>query len=267
MTLNKDALERAQAARDRLVDLQHRAEVARVDYHHTIRQLHARGGSLREIAESLGLSHQRVHQIVEPVDGSSGRRGHGEGRGPGRHRSAHHEPMRPRRGHLDPEAPGPHAMRHLHRVARRLRQFVGFERFSGEARRAVVGAVQSAEGLGHRRVGSEHLAIGVAGCADTVAGRALAAVGITPDTLSTAVADTLVGGADAPQRRPFTPAARRVLQRSLEVAMDRGDRDIRAHHILLAILDDEGDGAGVLTAHGADAAAIRAAVESAGTAD
>jgi len=266
MTLDREALERAQTARDRLVDLQHEAEVARVDYHHAIRQLHAKGGSLREIADSLGLSHQRVHQIVEPVDGSSGRgrgrHGHGPGHGPGPRGRAHgpkHGPGPAYEGHPG----GPFGPGHLQRVVRRLRQFVGFERFSGEARRVVAAAVESAEGLGHRRVGSEHLAIGVATAADTVASRALTSVGITAEALSASVADTLVGGAEGPQRRPFTPASRRVLERSLVVAMERGDNDIRAHHILLALLDDEGDGAVVLTAQGADVAAIRAAVETA----
>jgi hypothetical protein len=36
-----------------------------VDYHQAIRRLHVAGGSLREIAEALRMSHQRVHQIVE----------------------------------------------------------------------------------------------------------------------------------------------------------------------------------------------------------
>ncbi len=268
MTLNREALERAQAARDHLVDLQHQAEVARVDYHHAIRQLHAKGGSLREIADSLGLSHQRVHQIVEPVDGSDDRRGrhhgpghHGPGhRGPGHHGRGRGPEHGPDRGGPwdDPRGPG-----HLQRVVRRLRQFVGFERFSGEARRVVAGAVESAEQLGHRRVGSEHLAIGVATATDTAAGRALTSVGVTAPAVSASIADALVGGADGPQRRPFTPAARRVLEGSLAVAMDRGDSDIRAHHILLALLDDEGDGAVAMTSQGPDAAAIRAAVEDA----
>jgi hypothetical protein len=44
---------------------QHAAERARADYHLAIRRLHAAGGSLREIAEALRLSHQRVHQIID----------------------------------------------------------------------------------------------------------------------------------------------------------------------------------------------------------
>ena len=76
MTLNEELLTEAKTVRERLLDLQHDVEVARVDYQHVIRRLHAAGGSMREIAEELGLSHQRVHQIVDagPEDARGGRR-------------------------------------------------------------------------------------------------------------------------------------------------------------------------------------------------
>jgi ATP-dependent Clp protease ATP-binding subunit ClpA len=63
--LDPSALREARESRDRMLDAQHTLESARADYSHAIRRLHAGGGSLREIADSLGLSHQRVHQIVE----------------------------------------------------------------------------------------------------------------------------------------------------------------------------------------------------------
>jgi ATP-dependent Clp protease ATP-binding subunit ClpA len=63
--LDPTALREARESRDRMLDAQHTLESARADYSHAIRRLHAEGGSLREIAESVGLSHQRVHQIVE----------------------------------------------------------------------------------------------------------------------------------------------------------------------------------------------------------
>jgi hypothetical protein len=62
-------MQQATRARDRFVASQHEADRAQVGYQHAIRSLHAAGASLREIAEALGLSYQRVHQIVDPASG------------------------------------------------------------------------------------------------------------------------------------------------------------------------------------------------------
>ncbi|HZD75254.1 MAG TPA: ClpX C4-type zinc finger protein [Actinomycetota bacterium] len=69
MPLDETVLLQAREARDRLIRFEHEAELARVSYQHAIRRLHASGGSLREIADSLGLSYQRVHQIVDVASG------------------------------------------------------------------------------------------------------------------------------------------------------------------------------------------------------
>jgi hypothetical protein len=65
MGLDPELLHEAEAAKERLAAAQHAAERARADYHLAIRRLHAAGGSLREIAEALRLSHQRVHQVIQ----------------------------------------------------------------------------------------------------------------------------------------------------------------------------------------------------------
>ena len=65
MGLDPELVREAKRARERLAVSQHAAERAKADYHHAVRRLHAAGGSLREVAEALGLSHQRVHQIVD----------------------------------------------------------------------------------------------------------------------------------------------------------------------------------------------------------
>jgi len=70
MPLDNGLLEQAKAAEERVIDAEHSAEVARADFHRAIRRLQLAGGSLREIADALGLSHQRVHQIVESAGGS-----------------------------------------------------------------------------------------------------------------------------------------------------------------------------------------------------
>jgi len=228
MTLDKDTLKAAEEARDRLLELQHSAEVARVDYHHTIRRLHAAGGSLREIAEALGLSHQRIHQIVEPVDGSGGPGGGGRA----------HE---------------------VRRVHRRLRGFVPFERFTHEARDVVASAIDESAALGHRRVGTEHLLISLTGRGDqSTVGTALAALGVTRDGVVAAVTERLGSGpAGSAGRRPFTPAARRALELALKHVARGRDAEIRAEHILLGLVADGGDAAEILSALGATPERVR----------
>jgi ClpX C4-type zinc finger len=71
MGLDPDLIGQAETAWARFLESQHAAEVAKADYHHVIRRLHASGGSLREIAEVLHLSHQRVHQIIDKPTESS----------------------------------------------------------------------------------------------------------------------------------------------------------------------------------------------------
>ena len=70
MTLDETLLAAAREAADRLAEAQRQADVAKAYYHRAIRRLHLGGASLREIAEALDLSHQRVHQIVEAAGGT-----------------------------------------------------------------------------------------------------------------------------------------------------------------------------------------------------
>jgi transposase-like protein len=72
--LDLGVLEKARAAGGRLADAERQALVARADYHTMVRRLHLAGASLREIAGALGISHQRVQQIVELAGGSWWRR-------------------------------------------------------------------------------------------------------------------------------------------------------------------------------------------------
>jgi hypothetical protein len=70
MPLDTDLLKRAKIAEGRVIDAEHAADIARAEFHGAVRRLQLAGASLREIAEALGLSHQRVHQIVEVAGGS-----------------------------------------------------------------------------------------------------------------------------------------------------------------------------------------------------
>jgi hypothetical protein len=68
--MNDELLAEARQAQERLIDAERDVEVARAEFHRAVRRLHLHGSSLRELAANLGLSHQRVHQIVEEAGGS-----------------------------------------------------------------------------------------------------------------------------------------------------------------------------------------------------
>lgn len=68
--MDSDLLAEARRAQERLIDAERDADVARADFHRALRRLHLHGASLRELAGAFGLSHQRVHQIVESAGGS-----------------------------------------------------------------------------------------------------------------------------------------------------------------------------------------------------
>jgi hypothetical protein len=70
MTLDADLLTKARAQGARSAEADRAALLARADYHTAVRRLHLAGGSLREIAHALGISHQRVQQIVDGAGGS-----------------------------------------------------------------------------------------------------------------------------------------------------------------------------------------------------
>ena len=202
MTLDPTILSTAQAARERLLERQHELERARADLNHEIRRLHAAGGSMREISEELGLSHQRVHQIV-----------------------------------TDEEAPSDSLLR---RLADRLqRRGGGAIRFTGEARSAVKQSQEEALALGARSIGPEHLLLALAVPEAGASARALAAAGVQRDALRIAAQDTK--DASKPRDRrggqmPFTPATKKTLELSLREAVRRGDDHVGSEHLLLGLL-------------------------------
>jgi hypothetical protein len=74
MTLDEQLLKKAKREAARFAEAEREAQLARADYHTAVRRLHLASGSLRDIAEALGVSHQRVQQIVNDAGGSWWRR-------------------------------------------------------------------------------------------------------------------------------------------------------------------------------------------------
>jgi len=72
--MSAELLDKARTAGGELAEAERRVLTARADYHTAIRRLHLAGAPLREIANALSLSHQRVQQIVNVSGGSWWRR-------------------------------------------------------------------------------------------------------------------------------------------------------------------------------------------------
>ena len=70
MTLDEPLLAKAKAEAARLAEAERELLLTRADYHMAVRRLHLAGASLREVAEALGVSHQRVQQIVGLAGGT-----------------------------------------------------------------------------------------------------------------------------------------------------------------------------------------------------
>jgi hypothetical protein len=203
MTLDEKVLSEAKEIRGTLIDLETQAAHARIDYHAAIKKLHASGGSLREIAEALELSHQRVHQIVE---------------GP-------------------PAAPGPPPWvprggwrRHRGRHGGNRKYFVA--RFDDGAREVMVDAQAEADALKHNYIGTEHLMLALV---------KRGVEGVSYDAARERVVEQ-VGEGDEPwiagMPRPFTPRAKRILEAALNDATDAGREQFGPDEILLAIVSD-----------------------------
>jgi ATP-dependent Clp protease ATP-binding subunit ClpA len=172
-----------------------------------------------------------------------------------------------------------------------------FERFTKDAREAVVLAQEEAIALRHGWIGTEHVLLGVlrsggdgarllAGFGVDCAGvredvvrmvcrgnegidpEALATLGIDLDEVRERVERAFGPGAlirRRPCRRgalgphvPFTPRAKKALELTLREALSLGQRDLRGEHLVLGLLR-EGDGvaAQVLTQRGVTLAAAR----------
>jgi ATP-dependent Clp protease ATP-binding subunit ClpC len=117
-----------------------------------------------------------------------------------------------------------------------------FERFSDNARQAVVLAQVECRRLNHRSIGTEHLLLGLLGMPDSSAGRALGRLGLSQESARAEV-EQLVGRGERPPSGhvPFTPRAKKVLELSLREALKLKHNYIGSAHILLAIVR-EGEG-------------------------
>jgi ATP-dependent Clp protease ATP-binding subunit ClpA len=132
------------------------------------------------------------------------------------------------------------------------------ERFSSDAREIVAAANEEARLMRHRRVGTEHLLVALAGEPE------VAALGLGRETARAEVVRTVGLGdavSDPGERVPFTPAAQDALEAALGEAMRLGHGQIRPGHVLLAVLRQrDGVARRLLVAAGAVPSELREAI-------
>jgi ATP-dependent Clp protease ATP-binding subunit ClpC len=120
-----------------------------------------------------------------------------------------------------------------------------YERYTTDARRAVVLAQEEARAFGHGSVAPEHLLLGVLGVEDGAAARALAGFGLTAERGRADVERITGRGSQAPHGSlPFTPRSRAVVEQALREAMSLGNDEVGTEHMVLALLGDRDGVAG-----------------------
>ena len=136
-----------------------------------------------------------------------------------------------------------------------------FNRFAKEARRCVEAALEEARMLGHDSIGDEDLLLGILRADEGVAAEALSSLGVTPEgareesegMLSDALSSIGISLEEArreagdafdmsipdERRIPFSPRAKKVLERALREAVRLRDNHLGTEHVLLGILGNE----------------------------
>ncbi len=126
-----------------------------------------------------------------------------------------------------------------------------FDRLTDEGRKLMGLARREALRLRHDHIGTEHLLLGLTRIAGSAAGDVLAALDVNVPALRReveAMAEPGDAAADELQQLPFTPRAKRVLERALVESADLGHEHVGTEHLLLALVLEEESLAGLALA-------------------
>jgi ATP-dependent Clp protease ATP-binding subunit ClpA len=137
--------------------------------------------------------------------------------------------------------------------------------FDTGAARAIALAESEAWQLGHERVGTEHLLLGLL-TNDSDTSAMLTGSGVTLAAARNKVSEAVGGSSGGtagprPTMLPKTARATRALGRALRFAHARGSEDVTSHHVLLGVLDVEGIAGQVLRGLGLEVDALRASLD------
>ncbi len=123
-----------------------------------------------------------------------------------------------------------------------------FERFAEGARRATALASQEARELGHDFIGTEHLLLGLLMLGEGTAFSVLTELDVTLDDARRKVSERVHPyGSGSVESPPFTPLAKKVLERALREQIRLNATFIGTEHLLLGLVEvPDGGGARIL---------------------
>lgn len=127
-------------------------------------------------------------------------------------------------------------------------------------------AREEAARLGHGRIGTEHLLLGLVGDRGTAASEALAAAGVSLASCREKVIEALASRTSSAtavgKELPFTDRASRALDRAGKLSLRMRSEEVGPAHLLLSVLDVEGTAGQVLRGLGVDPASVRQTLSS-----
>jgi predicted DNA-binding transcriptional regulator AlpA len=197
---------------------------------------------MAEIAEMLGVSRQRVAQLIESYpDFPAPEAELTGGRVWSRTAVETWIATHPDRG---PGRPAVSGRTRRKVVVKRGPAESGFSRMSDAGREVIVKAQEEARLFPHNYIGTEHLLLAMISSGDDPAARALRRLGVEAEGVRQRIRDMVGVGPDAPSGHiPFTPRTKKVLEISLREALTQGMDLIGPEHMLLALIR-EGEGVG-----------------------
>jgi ATP-dependent Clp protease ATP-binding subunit ClpA len=138
-----------------------------------------------------------------------------------------------------------------------------FDRFNEPGKRVLAVAQDEAIRLNHNYIETEHLLAGILRDGDTLAAKALAALGVELSKVRTAL-EFIIGRGDTPTSPSditLSPRTKRVIEFSIDEARRMGDQHVGPEHILLGLVrEGEGIASGILESLGVSLSKVRQVV-------
>ncbi|MET9297412.1 Clp protease N-terminal domain-containing protein [Streptomyces sp. NPDC003077] len=145
-------------------------------------------------------------------------------------------------------------------VSKGPNQAEDFSRFTPRARNVVVAAQNEARAAGNDQIRPEHLVLGLVAEQEGLAVHAITTLGVPLARVRQAAKEALPpAAAELPALIPFDADAKKSLELTFREALRLGHNYVGTEHVLLALLEHEGED-GLLTGLGLEKAAVEAEI-------